>query len=232
LLVGLAGLAIEGWKLALGSMLLMWFVAATGYWEPAVVSIYLVSIAVIASLVIGMPIGYAISASPRARNIANVALDTLQTLPTLVYILPAVMFFRNGDFSAVLAILSYSIAPAIRYTMIGFANVPPERLEAAAMSGATPWQSFKWVRFDAAFPTLILGINQTVMMAFAMLVITALVGTQDLGQQVFIALSQAKVGEGILAGLTVAAIALSADGLLKAWARRIARENGMISEGE
>lgn len=230
-LIGLAGLVLDGLRLALTVMALMAFVLVTGYWQPAMVSIYLVGIAVVMSLAIGMPIGYLVSGSASARNAMNVVLDTLQTLPTLVYILPAVMVFRNGDFSAVLAILSYAVAPAIRYTMHGFANVPPERLEAAAMSGATPWQTFKWVRLNAAFPTLILGINQTVMMAIAMLVITALVGTKDLGQQVFIALSRAKVGEGIVGGLSVAAIALAADALLKAWARRKARQNGMNEEG-
>ncbi|ATN37279.1 hypothetical protein ACO34A_26290 (plasmid) [Rhizobium sp. ACO-34A] len=230
-LIGIAGLALEGMRLALGVMALMTFVAMTGYWEPAMVSIYLVGIAVIISLLVGMPLGYLASSSASVRAATNILLDTLQTLPTLVYILPAVMVFRNGDFSAVLAILSYSVPPAIRYTMHGFANVPSERLEAAAMSGATRWQTFKWVRLNAAFPTLILGINQTVMMAIAMLVITALIGTKDLGQQVFIALSRAKVGEGIVGGLCVAAIALACDALLKAWARRKARENGMIAEG-
>lgn len=228
---GFIGLALGGSRLGLTITLLLLFVLVTGYWDPAMVSIYLVSISVIMSLLIGMPIGYMASTSSRARAGMNLVLDTLQTLPTLVYILPAVMIFRNGDFSAVLAILSYSVAPAIRYTMIGFANVPSERLEAASMSGATPWQSFKWVRLNAAFPTLILGINQTVMMAIAMLVITALVGTKDLGQQVFIALSRAKVGEGIIGGLCVAAIALAVDALLKAWARRTAAANGVTEEG-
>jgi glycine betaine/proline transport system permease protein len=147
-------------------------------------------------------------------------------LPTLVYLLPAVMLFRNGDFSALIAIVSYAIAPAVRYAMHAFAAVPEDRLEAAAMSGASPWQTMKWVRLPAAFPTLILGLNQTVMMAISMLVITALVGTRDLGQQVFIALSRAKVGDGIVAGLCVAAIALAADVILKAFAARKARAMG------
>jgi glycine betaine/proline transport system permease protein len=162
-------------------------------------------------------------------EVAGIVLDTLQTLPTLVYLLPAVMLFRNGDFSALIAIVSYAIAPAVRYGMHAFAGVPQNRLEAAAMAGASSWQTFKWVRLPAAFPTLILGLNQTIMMALAMLVITALVGTRDLGQQVFIALSRAKVGEGIVAGLCVAAIALIADGILKALAQNRARAMGLSS---
>ena len=104
--------------------------------------------------------------------------------------------------------------------MHGFAAVLPDRLEAASVAGAGPWQTFKWVRLPSAFPTLILGLNQTLMMALAMLVITALVGTRDLGQQVFIALSRAKVGDGIIAGLCVAALALTADFILKSHAAR------------
>ena len=136
------------------------------------------------------------------------------------------MLFRNGDFSALIAIVSYAVAPVIRYAMHGFASVPHDRLEAAAMAGAGPWQTMKWVRLPAAFPVFILGLNQTVMLGTAMLVITALVGTRDLGQQVFIALSRAKVGDGIMAGLAIAALALTADALLKAVAANKARQMG------
>jgi glycine betaine/proline transport system permease protein len=181
---------------------------------------------VILSLIIGLPIGYLASKTERRRQGTGLVLDTLQTLPTLVYLLPAVMLFRNGDFSALIAIVSYAIAPAIRYAMHAFAAVPQDRLEAAAMSGASRWQTFKWVRFPSAFPTLVLGLNQTVMMAISMLVITALVGTRDLGQQVFIALSRAKVGDGIVAGLCVAAIALAADVIFKSYAAKKARIMG------
>lgn len=220
LVFSVAGWALGGMRLAALTFLMLAAVAATGFWEPAVVSIYLVTIAVILSVLIGFPIGYYAARKTWLQGPVNLVLDTLQTLPTLVYLIPAVMLFRNGDFSAVLAIVSYAVAPAVRYSMLGFASLPEERLEAATISGATRWQTLKWVRLPNAFPTLILGLNQTVMMSIAMLVITALVGTKDLGQQVFIALSRMKVGDGIIGGLAVAALALVADGLLKAWAKR------------
>lgn len=220
LVFGIAGLMLGGLRLAVITCLMLAFIAATGFWEPAVVSIYLVAIAVVISVLIGFPIGYLAARKPALQAPVTLALDTLQTLPTLVYLIPAVMLFRNGDFSAVLAIVSYAVAPAVRYALLGFSSLPEERLEAATISGATPWQILKWVRLPNAFPTLILGLNQTVMMSIAMLVITALVGTKDLGQQVFIALSRMKVGDGIIGGLAVAALALVADGLLKAWAKR------------
>jgi glycine betaine/proline transport system permease protein len=224
--VALIGAAAGGLRVAAISAALLAFVALTGFWDAGVTSIYLISLGVILSLIIGFPIGYWVSQTESRRQTTGLVLDTLQTLPTLVYLLPAVMLFRNGDFSALIAIVSYAIAPAIRYAMHAFARVPEDRLEAAAMSGASPWQTLKWVRLPAAFPTLILGLNQTVMMAISMLVITALVGTRDLGQQVFIALSRAKVGDGIVAGLCVAAIALAADVILKAFAARKARAMG------
>jgi glycine betaine/proline transport system permease protein len=167
---------------------------------------------------------------PRAVEPARLFLDTLQTLPTLVYLLPAVMLFRNGDVSAVIAITSYALAPAIRYGMEGLRQVPADRMEAAAMVGCTRWQAFRAVELPAALPTLILGVNQTIMMALSMLVIAALVGTSELGQQVFTALSRGKTGEGIVAGLAVAALALTADALLVAWTRARAAAMGMARE--
>jgi glycine betaine/proline transport system permease protein len=226
-LVMLGGLMAGGARLALTVGAMAAFIALTGFWDPAIVSVYLVGLGTILSLAIGLPIGYVVSRKQSWRDAAGLALDTLQTLPTLVYLLPAVMVFRNGDFSALLAIVSYAVAPAVRYSMHAFAGVPADRLELAAMSGASRWQTFKWVRLPAAFPTLLLGLNQTIMMAMAMLVITALVGTRDLGQQVFIALSRAKVGDGIIAGLCVAALALIADSIIKAWARNAARNAGV-----
>ncbi|MEM1045285.1 MAG: ABC transporter permease subunit [Pseudomonadota bacterium] len=199
-------------------------VLVSGFWQPAMNSLYLILISVVLALLIGFPIGVICALQPRLREAANLFLDTLQTLPTLVYLLPAVMLFRIGDVSAVIAITSYALAPAIRYTMHGISQVPAARLEAAAMSGCSPGQTMLWVRLPSAFPTIVLGINQTIMMALSMLVIAALVGTKDLGQQVLIALNQSRVGQGIVAGICVSALALIADALLKAWAARLAED--------
>lgn len=207
------------------------FVLISGFWQPAMNSLYLIVISVVLALLIGFPVGVVCALQPRLREAANLFLDTLQTLPTLVYLLPAVMLFRIGDVSAVIAITSYALAPAIRYTMHGIARVPAARLEAAAMSGCSPTQTMLWVRLPSAFPTIVLGINQTIMMALSMLVIAALVGTKDLGQQVLIALNQSRVGQGIVAGLCVSALALIADALLKAWAARLAETRRHQTDG-
>ncbi|MCB1444371.1 MAG: ABC transporter permease subunit [Rhizobiaceae bacterium] len=225
-LLALAGQTLGGLRTALTVLLLMLFVLATGYWQAAMSSIYLTVLSVALALAIGLPLGIWVSGQPRLHRPVQLVLDTLQTLPTLVYLLPAVMLFRNGDFSALIAIVSYAVAPAIRYGMVGMAHVPSERMEAALMSGCTPWQSFRHVRLPSALPTLLLGVNQTVMMALSMLVIAALVGTRELGQEVYTSLARGETGPGIVAGLCVACIALVADALLKSGAQRAARHEG------
>jgi glycine betaine/proline transport system permease protein len=227
-LVGLAGYALGGVRTGLYVALLLLFIVVAGYWTAAMGSLYLTILSVAIALAIGMPFGIWAAGRPRLHGPVQLVLDTLQTLPTLVYLLPAVMLFRNGDFSALIAITSYAIAPAVRYGMAGMEHVPPERIEAAAMSGCTPWQTFRFVRLPAALPTLLLGVNQTVMMALSMLVIAALVGTRELGQEVFTALSRGETGPGIVAGLCVACIALVFDALLKAAAARAARHEGTL----
>lgn len=224
-------LLIAGWRLAeiktgltLAAMAV--FVALTGFWDAAMGSVYLTTLSVVIALAMGIPLGILISSKARLQEPVQFILDTLQTLPTLVYLLPAVMLFRNGDFSAMIAIVSYAIAPAIRYGIDGMRHVPSERIEAAAMSGCSKWQTLRHVKLPAAMPTLLLGVNQTIMMALSMLVIAALVGTRELGQEVFTALSRGETGPGIVAGLCVACVALIADTLLKTSAAKAASQQG------
>ncbi len=226
-IAALAGWGLGGARLAAMSGGLLMFIAVSGYWDAAMVSVYLVTLSVVVALFLGFPLGFWLAGRSALVEPARLVLDTLQTLPTLVYLLPAVMLFRNGDFSALIAVSSYAFAPAVRYGMEGLRAVPPDRMEAAAMIGCTRWQAFRAVELPAALPTLILGVNQTIMMALSMLVIAALVGTSELGQKVFTALSQGKTGEGIVAGLAVAALALTADALLVAWTARRARAMGV-----
>lgn len=215
-LLALVAYTLGGRKLTLYCSGLALFIVVTGYWGPAMNSVYLIIIAVVIAVLIGFPIGFWLSSRQRLQSAANLFLDTLQTLPTLVYLLPAVMLFRIGDVSAIVAVTLYALAPAIRYGMVGMSQVPHARIEAAQITGCTRWQTLLWLRLPAAWPTLLIGINQTIMMAFSMLIIAALVGTKDLGQEVLIALNRSQVGEGIVAGLCVACLALIADGLLKA----------------
>jgi glycine betaine/proline transport system permease protein len=134
--------------------------------------------------------------------------------------MPAVMLFRVGDFTAMIAVVAFAIVPAIRYTVLGLQGVDPRLVEAGRMMGCSRLQILTRIRLRLALPEILLGLNQTIMFALSMLVITALVGTRDLGQEVYIALTKADPGRGLVAGLAVAFIAIIADRLINAAASR------------
>ena len=227
LLLGVAGWRAAGWRLAGLLIAFATFIAVTGNWEKAIVSVYICGIAVIVASLIGIPIGIWAAANDRVHTVAQNVADTLQTLPSFVYLIPVVMLFQVGEFSAMIAVTAYAVAPAIRYTDHGIRRVPGEVVEAALMSGCRPWQILFKVRLPLALPEIMLGVNQTIMMALSMLVITALVGTRDLGQEVYIALTQSDTGHGLVAGLCVAFIAMIADRLISAWSNRRKSELGL-----
>ena len=128
------------------------------------------------------------------------------------------MFFQVGEFTALLAIMAYAFVPAARYTESGLRQVSPQLIEVAVEQGCTPRQIFWQVKVPLAIPAIMVGLNQTICYAFAMLVIAALVGTSGLGQQIFIALTAADTGLGIIAGLSMAFLAMISDRIMQAWA--------------
>ncbi len=227
-LLGIAGLRLGGLALALAVSLMAIFIAATGNWEKAMVSTYLCGTSVVIACMIGIPIGLWSARSDHARRIVEPVIDTLQTLPSFVYLIPVVMLFQVGDFSAMIAIVAYAIVPAIRYTDHGIRKVPLSLTEAATASGCTRRQLLWKVQLPLAVPEILLGVNQTIMMALSMLVITALVGTSDLGQQVYIALTNADSGQGIVAGVCVAFLAMIADRLIAAGSARLREGMGLL----
>ncbi|MCC8933391.1 ABC transporter permease [Rhizobium sp. 'Codium 1'] len=220
-LLAIAGFRLGGFRLAALAGALSFLIAATGQWEKAMVTVYLCGIAVIIASLIGIPIGILAAERERVWRWLQVVIDTLQTLPSFVYLMPAVMLFRVGDFTALIAIVAYAVAPAIRYTALGLQRVDPKVIEAGRAMGCTPFQILTKIKLKLALPELMLGLNQTIMFALSMLVITALVGTRDLGQEVYIALTKADTGRGIVAGLAVAFIAIIADRLISAGAARL-----------
>ncbi|WP_374624491.1 ABC transporter permease, partial [Devosia sp.] len=226
-LIALAGLQLGGWRLMLLTGGLGTLIAATGQWEKAMTTVYLCGIAVVAAALIGIPIGILAAEKRRLWPAVQAVIDTLQTLPSFVYLMPVVMLFRVGDFTAILAVVLYALAPAIRYTAHGLMQVDPALIEAGRAAGTTRWQLLTKIKLRLAFPEIMLGLNQTIMLALSMLVITALVGTRDLGQEVYIALAKADTGRGIVAGLAVAFIAIIADRLISAGARRTKARLGL-----
>jgi glycine betaine/proline transport system permease protein len=219
-LLALAGYRLGGARLGLLVAALAGFIAVTGNWEKAMISSYIIGISVVVASLIGMPIGMLAARNDRIHRIVQVVIDTIQTLPAFVYLIPVVMLFRVGDFSAMIAVVAYSLVPTIRYTDHGIRQVPAALIEAATAAGCTRRQILWKVQIPLALPEIMLGVNQTIMLALSMLVITALVGTRDLGQEVYIALTKADTGRGLVAGVCVAFIAIIADRLIAAWSDR------------
>ncbi|MEM1199129.1 MAG: ABC transporter permease subunit [Pseudomonadota bacterium] len=227
LLLGLLGTALGGWRLGLLVSVLAFLIAITGQWPKAMVTVYLCGISVVLACLIGVPIAVLTAERARLWRWVEVVIDTLQTLPSFVYLMPAVMLFRVGDFTATIAVVAYAVAPAIRYTAHGLRQVDPHLVEAGTAAGCTPFQLLTKIKLKLALPEIMLGLNQTIMLALSMLVITALVGTRDLGQEVYIALTKADTGRGIVAGLSVAFIAIIADRLISAGAERVRTRLGL-----
>ncbi len=219
-MVTLIGWKFGGWKLALMNILMAGFIVTNGMWEKAMITVYLCGASVVIASAIGIPLGILAAVNSRAGRIIGVFIDTLQTLPSFVYLIPVVMLFRIGDFTAMVAIVLYALVPAVRYGAHGVRSVSPELIEAGVVSGCTPRQILTRIRLPLALPSILLGVNQTIMLALSMLVITALVGTRDLGQEVYIALTKADTGRGIVAGLAIAFIAIMADRVISASARK------------
>ncbi len=219
-ILAFAGWRLGGWRLALLPLALGAFILLTGNWEKAMITVYLCGLSVVIAALIGIPLGIWAVANRRRTRATLTVIDTLQTLPSFVYLIPVIMLFSVGDFSAMIAVVAYALAPAVRYTIHGLNQVPEHLVEAGRAQGCSRAQMLWKVRLPLAMPEIMLGLNQTIMMALSMLVITALVGTRDLGQEVFSALAKADTGKGIVAGLCVAFIAITADRLIQAWSRR------------
>jgi glycine betaine/proline transport system permease protein len=206
------------------------FILTGGVWQQAMLSTYLCAAAVLFSFALGASIGVWAALNDRVSAFIRPINDTLQTMPLFVFLIPVLMFFQVGEFSALLAIMLYAIVPSVRYTEHGIRNVRPDIVEAATAQGCTSRQILFQVQLPLALPEIMLGLNQTIMFGLAMLVIAALVGTKGLGQGVYIALGAGDVGKGFVAGLSMALLAMIADRITQAWSKRKKAELGLTFE--
>tara|TARA_B100000579_G_scaffold383969_1_gene354115 strand:- start:397 stop:2373 length:1977 start_codon:yes stop_codon:yes gene_type:complete len=227
LLVFVLGYKIKGIFLGIQCSILILFIALTGFWEKAMITVYLIGICVLLANLIGIPIGIIASQNDRFHKITKVIIDTFQTLPAFVYLIPVIMIFSVGDFSAMIAVVLYAIVPAIRYTDNGLRQVPQSFIDVATTAGCTKFQILRRIKLPLSLPDIMLGVNQTLMMGLSMLVITSLVGTRDLGQETLIALSKVDPGRGLTAGICVAFIAITVDRLINAWSYNRKLELGL-----
>ena len=217
LIISLIAWQVGGWKVASLSLFGWSFMLFNGVWPQAMLSVYMCLAAVIVCLIFGGALGVWASQNKVVSDFLRPINDTLQTMPLFVILIPFLMFFQIGEFTAFLAIIAYAIVPTIRYTEHGLRNVPVDTIEAAQSMGCTRRQILWEVKMPLAIPEIMLGLNQTVMFALAMLVISALVGTKGLGQSVYIALGRADTGLGLVAGLSMALIAIIADRIIQSW---------------
>jgi len=211
---------MASWRIALFAFLGMLFMLVNGLWVPFMQSTYLVGLAVLLCLLIGGALGLWAAHSDRVSAILRPINDTLQTMPQFVFLIPCLMFFKVGEFTALIAIMLYAIVPPIRYVEHGIRNVRPDVVEAARQIGCTPSQLLWQVKLPMALPVVMLGLNQTIMAALSMLAIAAMVGTRELGQQVYIALGKADAGLGFVAGLSIALLAMISDRIIRGWCSR------------
>ncbi len=212
LAVGLAGWKLLGKiKTAIVFMAMMFIIGSFGYWDLAMRTLSLVLASVFFSLLIGLPTGIKMARSERAERFLQPLLDAMQTMPSFVYLIPALMFFGMGKVPAMFATIIYAVPPVIRLTNVGIRTVDVEAVEAAKAFGATPRQILFDVQLPLAKPSIMVGINQTTMMALAMVVIGSMIGAKGLGMEVLLSISRIDVGRGFEAGISIVFLAIIID---------------------
>lgn len=207
------------WKLirsvyrAAGIVVMLFIIGTFGYWDLAMISLSLVCASVLFSLLIGIPLGVFMARSDRVEVVFKPVLDGMQTMPSFVYLIPALMFFGMGKVPAVIATIIYAVPPVIRLTNVGIRNVDKEAVEAAIAFGAKPKSVLFDVQLPLAKPSILVGINQTTMMALAMVVIGSMIGAKGLGMEVLLSITRIEVGRGFEAGLSIVFLAIVIDRL-------------------
>lgn len=189
------------------------FIGAVGYWDLMNETLSIVIVSVIISLLLGFPLGILVSTSDRADRIVRPILDTMQTMPVFVYLIPALLFFGLGKPPAVIATTIYAIVPIIRLTNHGIRQIDKEVVEASQAFGSTKLQSLIKVQIPQALPTIMAGVNQTLMMAISMVVTTSMIGATGLGMEVLISVNRTEIARGLISGTSVVIIAVVMDRL-------------------
>jgi glycine betaine/proline transport system permease protein len=200
--------------------LLLFSIGVFGLWGTAMETLSVIIVAVLISIAVGIPAGILMAVSERANTIFTPILDAMQTMPSFVYLIPALMFFGLGKVPAVLATFIYAVPPVQRLTNLGIRQVSESVQEAALAFGATPWQLMREVRLPLALPSITAGINQTTMMALAMVVICSMIGGGGLGEEVLKAVNWIDVGKGFEAGWAIVVLAIVIDRISQGFAQR------------
>ncbi|HKJ34227.1 MAG TPA: proline/glycine betaine ABC transporter permease [Balneolales bacterium] len=196
---------------ALFTLIGMFLIDSMALWQSTMETLALVITSALIALIIGIPLGIWSSKSDNAERIIRPILDFMQTMPAFVYLIPAVLFFQLGEVPGVMATLIFSMPPAVRLTNLGIRQVPMEVKEAAQSFGSTSKQMLFKVELPIAIPTILAGVNQTIMLALSMVVISAMIGAGGLGEQVLKGITQLKIGLGFESGIAVVILAIFLD---------------------
>jgi glycine betaine/proline transport system permease protein len=227
LLTGIAWLATRRWQLpalVAGSLFLL---GLMGLWEDSMVTTALMLAATITAIVVSIPVGVLMSRSLPVRRFLTPVLDLMQTLPSFVYLIPTVMIFGPGKVPALIATIVYASPPLVRLTDLGIRGVDSAVIEASRAFGATPGQRLLGVQLPLALPTILAGINQTTMMALAMVVIASMIGAGGLGYQVLQGIGRLEVSRGLLAGLGIVVLAIIFDRITQSFGKRLQQRIGI-----
>jgi len=207
--------------LSVGVTALAWLLGSLGLWEQAMQTIAIMLVSVAIAIIIGIPLGVATARSDLTRAVLNPLLDLMQTIPSFVYLIPAAMLFGLGKVPAILATVIYATPPLIRLTDLGIRQVDREVIEASRAFGATRWQMLKGVQIPLALPAIMQGINQTTMMALAMVVIASMIGARGIGETVLLGLQRNDPGKGLIGGIGIVILAIVFDRISQAFGRRL-----------
>jgi len=230
-LAGIAAIvwiASRSWKICAGTIVTLLLVGYFGMWDDTMKTISMIFVCTVVALVVGLPLGIAMSRSDRLQRVVNPTLDVMQTMPSFVYLIPVVMLLGIGRVPGLIAVVIYAIPPVIRFTNLGIRLVDKDLLEAADAFGASVWQKMGQVQLPLALPTIMAGVNQTIMLSLAMVVIASMIGVQGLGQPVLKAISNQYFTMGVLNGLAIVGIAIIFDRASQAYGKRLQRHLEVI----
>lgn len=216
-----AWLASRSLKIVLGTVLTLMAIGALGMWDDTMKTVAMIFVCTVVALALGLPIGILMSRSDRMQRIVNPSLDVMQTMPSFVYLIPVVMLLGIGRVPGLIAVVIYAIPPVIRFTNLGIRLVDKDLLEAADAFGSSVWQKMTQVQLPLALPTIMAGVNQTIMLSLAMVVIASMIGVQGLGQPVLKAISNQYFTMGMFNGMAIVGIAIIFDRVSQAYGKRL-----------
>ena len=218
IVISLIAWKLAGRKIAIYSIISLTLIGFVDVWEEAMVSLALVLTAVVFCLVVGIPLGIISAKNDRVERFLRPLLDVMQTLPSFVYLVPVVMLFGIGEVPGVIATIIFAIPPLIRLTNLGIRQVSPEVMEAAIAFGSTPWQLLWEAQIPLAMPTILAGVNQAILMALSMSVVTSMIAVPGLGQMVLQGVGRLDVGLAAVGGLGIVLLAIMLDRITQALA--------------